>query len=107
MAYLNLPTKKKKSPYTNRKRQLRQKLYHIPAYRKKVDWYKKTHVWCCKCLDENKYVAGVHLHHVLSPFDDKLDDDERLKRLMDESNWQLLCVDCHENAHNPKKLLKN
>lgn len=88
---------------------LRQKLYQIPEYRKKRNWYMMQNPLCEDCLKEgienedgsftSKVTPSEHLHHKKSPFSKGLLPDERMERLMDENNWMALCKWHHNYEH--------
>lgn len=88
---------------------LRQKLYQIPEYRKKRDWYMMQNPICEDCLKEeienedgtytSKVTPSEHLHHKKSPFAKGLLSDERMERLMDDNNWMALCAFHHQYEH--------
>lgn len=77
----------------------RQKLYQRTDYRKAVDWYKREHIWCEECLKDGIYTIGTDLHHIVSPFQGNLSEQEKLALLYDQSNWKIVCQYHHRKAH--------
>lgn len=94
MAYIYKP--KPQKSYRDRERS---KYYNNSQYRKSRDWFMQTHPLCTECLKDNVVSPAEHCHHVLSPFDPNLPEEERWRRLMDENNFQALCRFHHQVAH--------
>ena len=105
MPYIKkLPNKKKKysnSRKRNRtdKEKLRVKLYNNKKWKKLRLGYLIYHPLCEKCLEENKVTNATDIHHINSPFDDGLTDEERLGRLLDPNNLMALCKYHHGMIH--------
>lgn len=78
----------------------RHKLYNSARWRQTRQIYLMEHPLCEKCLEEG-VVNGEHLHvhHILSPFDPNISENEKWKRLLDYSNLKTLCEDCHGALH--------
>ena len=97
MPTIPLIRNQKKGPSERKKE--RQSLYGRKDYRRKVDWYKREHIWCENCLKNGIYTPGEHLHHIQSPFQGDLTKEQQLKLLYDQNNWILLCPTCHRIIH--------
>lgn len=77
----------------------RQKLYQRTDYRKMVGWIKRTRIFCEACLKEGIYTMGKDAHHIISPFQGNLSEEQKLKLLKDEDNILLLCDFHHRLQH--------
>jgi len=97
MPTIPLIRNQKKTPSERKKE--RQSLYGRKDYRRKVDWYKREHIWCCECLKDGIYTPGTELHHIQSPFQGDLTKEQQLKLLYDQNNWKLLCDFHHRLQH--------
>ena len=87
------------------KEKLRVKLYNKKAWKRLRLGYLMYHPLCEMCLqelDENgvgRVTQATDVHHVLSPFDDGLTDEERIGRLLNPNNLQSLCQYHHGLTH--------
>ena len=88
---------KKHKPLTDKKR-LRQRLYNNKKWKRLRNGYLMEHPTCEVCGE-----VATDVHHLNSPFDDGLNDVERLGRLLDVNNFQALCQRCHGLLHTRKK----
>lgn len=57
------------------------------------------HPLCEMCEKEGKTTPATDVHHINSPFDDGLTEDERLGRLLDPNNLMALCQYHHGLIH--------
>ena len=106
MPFINKPPKTIKKKWdNNRKRnrtekeKLRVKLYNNKKWKKLRLGYLISHPLCEKCLEQNKVTPATDVHHINSPFDDGLTEEERIGRLMDVNNLMALCKECHGRLH--------
>lgn len=53
------------------------------------------HPVCQRCNE--KLTSDVH--HILSPFEYGINNDEAIRRLLDPANLICLCRDCHNEIH--------
>lgn len=94
-----MPWIEKKNKSTNKvpteKELLRKKLYNNTQWRKLRQSYIMEHPICELCGKE----LATDCHHLSSPFNDGLSDIERIGRLLDASNLQALCKECHCRLH--------
>lgn len=104
MAWIYKNKRKQTSP-SDRKR-LRSRLYNDTTYRKIRDWYMQTHPLCEICESEGRIVPSEHCHHVDSPFQIGISEEEAWRRLRDERNFKALCADCHEKIHVEQERMK-
>ena len=88
---------RKRKPSARKKE--RQSLYGRKDYRDQVNWYKRQHIWCQECIKDGLYTPGIELHHIQSPFQGDLTNEEQLRLLYDQSNWMLLCNYHHRLQH--------
>lgn len=101
--------KKKVRNRNNRKRnrsdkeKLRVRLYNKAAWKRLRLGYLIGHPLCEKCLEENKVTSATDVHHINSPFDDGLNESERLGRLLDPHNLQALCQYHHGLLHHQQQ----
>ena len=104
MPYIKRLPKKKKTN-NNRKRnksdkeKLRVKLYNKAAWKKLRIGYLISHPLCAMCLEEHKITSANSVHHINSPFEDGLTDEERIGRLLDPNNLKALCQFHHGWLH--------
>lgn len=108
MPYINrLPDKKTKwkrhsnSRKRNKteKEKMRIRLYNNSQWKKMRLGYLIYHPLCEKCLEEKKTTPATDVHHINSPFDDGLSEDQRLGRLLDPNNLMALCQYHHGLIH--------
>lgn len=104
-----MPTIKRlsKSTVPSARKKERQQLYSDKTYRQRANWYKRTHLWCQDCLREGVHEAGTEIHHLLSPFEHGISEEEKLRRLMSEDNWVLLCKYHHRKRHHTTSRLED
>ena len=104
MPYIKRLPKKKKTN-NNRKRnksekeKLRVKLYNKAAWKKLRLGYLISHPLCEMCLDEDKVTSASDVHHINSPFEDGLSDEERIGLLLNPNNLKALCQVHHGLLH--------
>lgn len=77
----------------------RQKLYQRTDYRKIVTNLKQSKVFCEECLKDGVYSIGTDCHHIVSPFQGNLSEQEKLALLCDPQNLILLCSFHHKRVH--------
>lgn len=114
MPYINrLPAKKTrwKKHSNSRKRnrtekeKMRVKLYNNSKWKKMRLGYLIYHPICEMCekeAEEKGEIAATpatDVHHINSPFDDGLSEDQRLGRLLDPNNLMALCQYHHGLIH--------
>ena len=78
---------------------MRVRLYNNSKWKKMRESYLMYHPLCEKCQEEGRTTPATDVHHINSPFDDGLTDEERLGRLLDITNLQALCQHCHGLTH--------
>lgn len=110
MAWINRPERKKKDN-SDRKKQ-RMKMYNDAYYREVRNEYMRNHPLCEDCMNiqvENedgtkreKITPSIDLHHLKSPFQYGISEEESYKRLVDTSNFIALCKFHHSQRHAPK-----
>ena len=81
------------------KEKLRVKLYNNSKWKKLRLGYLISHPLCEKCLENDKVTSATDVHHINSPFDEGLTEEERLGRLCDPNNLMALCKECHGKLH--------
>lgn len=93
-----MPTIRKLPKKVSEKRNFRQKYYQMTEWKNLRKWYIQQHPICedCNCT------LAAHVHHILSPFEMGLSENERLARLLDIYNLRSVCVDCHNLEHMKK-----
>jgi 5-methylcytosine-specific restriction endonuclease McrA len=100
MPYIQKPQKKSNNR-NNRKRnksakeKLRIRLYNKAAWKRLRLGYLISHPTCEICGKE----LATDVHHINSPFDDGLSEEERIGKLLNPSNLQALCSRCHGTLH--------
>ena len=99
MPYIVKGRKTSKPKNQTEKQRLRSKLYNNKKWKRLREAYLMYHPLCEKC---GKLATDVH--HLNSPFDDGLDEVERLGRLLDVNNFQSLCQTCHGLIHRKKQI---
>ena len=101
MPYINKGKTKKPKTKTE-KQTLRSKLYNNKKWKRLRESYLMYHPLCEICGE-----LATDVHHLNSPFDDGLNDIDRLGRLLDiNNNFQSLCAECHGKIHRDKQLYK-
>lgn len=104
MPTINKPRIKK----TSFRRKERQSLYSLKQWRELSKWYRMVHPLCERCSENGQTTPSVHVHHILSPFDTNITQEEQMNRLLDVTNLMALCRECHNEIHgNVKKDKKN
>lgn len=100
MPFIYKPAKRKNAyqRIASEKTMLRRRLYNKAAWRKLREAYIMEHPLCEICGSG----YDLQVHHLSSPFEDGLDEMERLYRLLDPSNLQTLCPFCHGKLHGRK-----
>lgn len=90
------------------KEKLRVRLYNKKDWKRLREGYLISHPLCEKCLGDGRVTSATDVHHINSPFDDGLTDEERIWRLMDVNNLQALCKYHHglEHYNQKKKIVK-
>ena len=107
MPYINrFPTKKTRWQNSNKrkrnrtdKEKLRVKLYNNSKWKKLRLGYLIHHPLCEMCEKENTITSATDVHHINSPFEDGLTDEQRLGRLLDPNNLMALCQYHHGLLH--------
>lgn len=106
MPYINRPKNKSNFKYSNKrkrnrtdKEKLRVRLYNNSKWKKLRLGYLMSHPLCQKCLENGKVTPATSVHHINSPFDDGLNDEQRIGRLLDANNLMSLCHQCHGLIH--------
>lgn len=89
----------------------RQALYQSKRWKDLREYMVMTHPLCEDCLKEGRITATTEIHHIKSPFQRGLSEEEKARRAYDEDNLVALCRDCHIKRHHPDgtiqdKLLK-
>ena len=114
MPFINKPHKTIKKKWdNNRKRnrtekeKLRVKLYNNKKWKKLREGYLISHPLCEKCSEQDKVTPATDVHHINSPFDDGLTEEERIGRLMDIHNIIAICHRCHGLLHHQEQIDKN
>ena len=114
MAYIKRLPKKARNFYSNKrkrnkteKEKLRVRLYNNKKWKALRSGYLISHPLCEVCLDEGKVTPATDVHHINSPFDDGLDEAERIGRLLSPTNIMALCRTCHGRLHYNKQLGEN
>lgn len=108
MPYINKLPKRDRSN-NNRKRnksekeKLRVRLYNNKKWKRLRSGYLIYHPLCQKCLEKDIVKSATDVHHINSPFDDGLTEDERIGRLLDPNNIMALCKECHGTLHRNKQ----
>lgn len=97
-----MATIKKKKRKNSLRRQERQKLYQLKQWRDLSKQYRMEHPLCERCLAEGRTKESQQVHHLVSPFEWGLSEEEKLKRLLNPNNLQALCVQCHVDIHKEK-----
>lgn len=75
---------------------------YYKMYQSGRDIYMQAHPLCEECLKENKITPSVECHHIV-PFMSVQEEEERIKLLMDETNWIALCKQHHDEKHKKKE----
>lgn len=73
----------------------RKSLYKLKSWKSLSKWYRMNNPICEEC----KKNAAQHVHHLKSPFDAGLTEEEKFDRLLDLDNLVSVCVDCHLKLH--------
>lgn len=81
------------------KEKLRVKLYNKKAWKRLRLGYLMYHPLCEMCEKEKKVTPATDVHHINSPFEDGLTDEERIGRLLDANNLMSLCQYHHGLTH--------
>lgn len=96
---LNNKRKRNKS----NKEKLRVKLYNLKKWKVLRAAYLMTHPLCKICEDEGRITPASSCHHINSPFDEGLTDEQRIGRLLDPNNIISICHKCHGLLHQRKQ----
>ena len=111
MPYINrFPARKPRNFYSiKRKRnksdkeKLRVKLYNLKKWKVLRASFLMTHPLCKICEDEGRITPATSCHHINSPFDEGLTDEQRIGRLLDPNNIIAICHKCHGILHQSKQ----
>ena len=82
----------------------RQELYQSRQWkdlRKKLQMERPL---CENCLKKGIIKPMEECHHVLSPFQKGITEEEKYRRAFDEKNILCLCKDCHIKEHHKDEL---
>lgn len=77
----------------------RQKLYQSKRWKEVRQYMKMKYPLCQDCLKEGKVVPMEEVHHIKSPFEKGLSEEEKYNRAFDEKNLVCLCKECHIKRH--------
>lgn len=104
MPTIKLPSKKEKErPQrldNTDSRELRRKAYNNTKWRKVRDLYMQQHPLCERCLAKGKVTPAQDIHHIHTPFGN---NQINYEKLLDSSNLQALCKECHGEIHAMRK----
>lgn len=73
----------------------RQKYYQLKQWKDLTLYYRMEHPICEEC---HKNVSE-HTHHIISPFQPNLSENERMYLLLNPNNLKALCAECHQKIH--------
>lgn len=91
-----MPTIYKPKPKRNTyNRVQRQKYYQLKEWKDLSLYYRMLNPICEEC---NKN-ASEHTHHIVSPFQTNLSENERMALLLNPTNLKALCAECHQKIH--------
>ena len=96
--YINKNRNNRKRNKTD-KEKLRIKLYNNKKWKKLRESFLIYHPLCQMCEEKGVITPTSCVHHINSPFDDGLTDEERIGRLCDPCNLMALCHHCHGLLH--------
>ena len=85
----------------------RQALYQSKRWKDLREYMVMTHPLCEDCLEEGRITPTEDIHHVLSPFQRGISEEEKAKRAYDENNLVALCRECHIKRHHPNGTIKD
>lgn len=77
----------------------RQKAYKSKQWKDLRNLYIAQHPLCEICLQKGIYMPATDVHHLSSPFEPGLTEQQRQYRLLLWDNLQSLCKECHGNLH--------
>lgn len=86
---------KPKAKRNNYNRIQRQKYYQLKQWKDLSLYYRMQHPICEEC---NKNVSE-HTHHIISPFQPTLNENEKMYLLLNPDNLKALCIECHNKIH--------
>lgn len=98
MPTINKP-KAKRNSYT---RIQRQKYYQLKQWKDLSLFYRMQHPICEECEEK----PSEHTHHIISPFQPNLSENERMALLLNENNLKALCAECHQKIHEKQQKRK-
>lgn len=55
------------------------------------------------CLENDIVTPSKAVHHVLSPFDSNISEEEKYRRLLSWDNLVSLCNQCHQRIHDEQE----
>lgn len=87
------------NPDTQLNREERQKLYRLKRWRDMSRCQLMTHPECEICSVRNRIALAEDVHHILSPFEPGISEDEKMSRGFDYGNIISLCKQCHRDVH--------
>lgn len=76
------------------------KFYKSTAWKNKSVAYRKAHPLCERCLKKGLYVRSTLVHHKIHI---NMNNYRDPKILLDDSNLEALCTDCHAEEHSTKE----
>lgn len=78
------------------------KYYGDKRWKKLRNWYITNHPLCESCLFNGRSVPAEHVHHKI-PFATGETMEDRFRLLLDPSNLESVCQECHQKIHNELK----
>lgn len=78
------------------------KYYGDHRWKELRNWYITNHPLCEECLFNGRSVPAEHVHHRI-PFGTATTEDEKYRLLLDISNLESVCAECHRKIHNELK----
>lgn len=78
---------------------LRAKLYNNRSWKKLRESHLQQNPLCVICGN-----LATQVHHVNSPFEEGLNELERLERLLNPNNLESICAECHGKLHKKKQV---
>lgn len=86
----------------------RQAIYSSKEWKSLRKWKIQYHPLCEDCLDKGIITAATEVHHIKSPFQKGISEEEKIKRAYDADNLVSLCRDCHiRRHHQDEELMKD
>jgi 5-methylcytosine-specific restriction protein A len=82
----------------------RQEIYQSKRWKELRKKLQMERPLCENCLKKGVIKAMEECHHVLSPFQKGITEEEKYRRAYDEKNILCLCKDCHIKMHHQDEL---